>query len=177
MAIDFANNHLDEVNRMLQKTAIDLKYKYYNINRLADIQLSAHEDTWSNINIVSINEGKVVGLIKVKFSNPYKSAELSIMSTGDYIFFITDVSEVIRMLFGVYKTPRISFMVLIGNPVENFYDKMIVNLNGRIWGHSKKSALAMDGEICDMKHYEIILEDYLQSKYYQKVKEENLSGH
>jgi hypothetical protein len=166
--IDFANNHIPDVNKILQKTAIDLKYKYYNVSRFADIVINPSEDTWSGINFVSIYENVITGFIKVKFTNPYRAAELSMFNTISNLVFMQDVREVIIMLFNVYKVPRISFSVLIGNPVEQVYDKVIGSFGGRIWGKSRKATLAMDGEVCDMKHYEILYEDFLQSKVYQR---------
>ncbi len=163
--LDFANNHIDEVNNLLQRFSVDKRYKYFNVGGSMDLVFEPDKNTWSRVTFVSLNEeGVVSGLIKLSFDAPYRQCLLSISNSVGNIWFMKDVEEVIKRLFIDYQTPRIHFVCLIGNPAELFYDRVIGKVGGSIIGIGKKAGSAMDGEICDVKYYEILLEDYLRIK-------------
>ena len=51
---------------------------------------------------------------------------------------------------------KITFSVVVGNHIENAYDKFINKFNGRIVGIKEKECLLSDGNFYDLKMYEII---------------------
>lgn len=55
---------------------------------------------------------------------------------------------------------KITFSVVIGNPTEKFYDKMINRYGGRVIGIFKKDTILPDNKLYDLKFYEIFKEDY-----------------
>ena len=163
--LDFANNHKEKLEKLLQIASSDLKYKYYNVSRYGSIIFEIETSTWNKVSFVSLNDkNEVKGFISVSFDNPYRSASLTMFNTEDNMNFLFDVKVLIKKLFTIYKVPRIHFSVLIGNPIEYIYDREVLKLGGRMWGISEKSILALDGEICSQKHYEILRENYTKLK-------------
>ena len=59
---------------------------------------------------------------------------------------------------------RIEFNVVCGNPIEKSYDRMVKRFGGRIVGTRKRVAKLLDNQIYDDKIYEILREDYLESR-------------
>ena len=56
------------------------------------------------------------------------------------------------------------FSVIIGNPIEPKYDRLIEHYGGRIVGINKEHVMLPDGELYDMKFYEIFRTDYLEHR-------------
>ena len=63
---------------------------------------------------------------------------------------------------------KLNFSVVVGNPIEKSYDKLIKRYGGRIVGTREKETTLVDGNLYDVKMYELFREDYLKSK---RVKE------
>lgn len=75
-----------------------------------------------------------------------------------------DVGQVLRDIFEKFKFNKLTFSVVIGNPIEKSYDKMISKYDGRIVGIYEKETKLIDGEYYDVKLYEITRKSYLESK-------------
>ena len=56
-----------------------------------------------------------------------------------------------------------NFSVVIGNPIEESYDKMIAKYGGRIIGIYKEDVKLTDGEYYDLKTYEILASEYFDA--------------
>ncbi len=56
--IELANSHEEEVNKMLIKTSMDLKYKYYHYG-FAKLKYEPKIETWEGIDFVSLDNGEV----------------------------------------------------------------------------------------------------------------------
>ena len=162
--LDLAVNHIDGLNKLFRECALDPKYKYFYTDGYAQLTYEPKKDTWNRMDFVHIDEdSNVKGYIKVVISRPYPKVTLGMMSKGTGLEFLGDVKEVITKLFKEHGTPRIEWAVLIGNPAEKLYDRFVDRNNGRIVGTHTKYDITMDGEICDVKDYEIIREDYLEA--------------
>ena len=53
--------------------------------------------------------------------------------------------------------------MIIGNPIEKSYDKMINKYGGRIVGIYKEDVKLIDGEYYDKKLYEILASEYFET--------------
>jgi hypothetical protein len=158
--LDLANNHLDDMNRLTKLAATDIKYKYLNFDSYAMIEYTPLKDTWKGIHYVSINgSGEVTGYIKVSIERPYPRAQIVIMNTKGLVF-MADLLTLVEKLFNESLFPKLTFSVLIGNPAEKIYDRFIANHGGRVVGIYKKHETNLIGEICDLKLYEILKEDF-----------------
>ena len=161
--IDFANKYVDKVNDFLMKTSMDIKYKYFHVDNYSKITYEPEKTTWSKIDFVYLNEKKeVTGLIGVKLERPYPVANITMIHDGGGFDFIIGVKQLIKKLFIDFNIPKITWSVLIGNKAEVLYDRFIIRNGGRIVGIFHKHKMALDGEICDLKMYEMLREDFIK---------------
>ena len=63
---------------------------------------------------------------------------------------------------------KMEFSVVVGNPIEETYDKMIAQYGGQITGVKHKHVRLLDGNYYDYKEYEIFREDYIKAKESRK---------
>ena len=75
-----------------------------------------------------------------------------------------DLLQVLKDIFKKFAFNKLSFEVVVGNPVESFYDKIVSQHGGRIVGTHKQDTRLMDGKLYDIKHYEILKENYFGAK-------------
>jgi RimJ/RimL family protein N-acetyltransferase len=160
--IDLAIRHKDEVEDLLQLTAFDLKYKYYHSSGYANLTYKPSEYTWAGTEFVFIDKhGKVTGFINLSISNPEYNATISIFNVGGGgLSFLTDLAELCDRMFCEFNINKLSWSLLVGNPAEKLYDRFISQHGGRVVGIKKKHNTSMARELCDVKMYEILKEDY-----------------
>jgi RimJ/RimL family protein N-acetyltransferase len=84
------------------------------------------------------------------------------------IVFGRDVLTALKDVFEKYGFGKICFCVVIGNPVEKTYNKLVKRYGGRAVGTFRQDTRLMDGKLYDVKHYEILAEDYFNSKKLKK---------
>lgn len=155
-SLELQNNFLD--------TFYDDKYKFYHDGYSSEYTPST--DNWGQHEFVSIDSyGDVIGYIAYSIDrNSYSIDRLRIINFSDNrIIFGKDVITVLNNAFTKYNFRKLTFCVFIGNPIEKSYDKLINKYGGRIVGYYKKHERLSDGELYDMKMYEIFREDYIKS--------------
>lgn len=157
--LGLANNYLDDMNRLTQLVATDLKYKYLSLDSYAMLEYTPKKDTWKGMDFVSIDRGEITGFIKVNIERPYSRASLTVMNSKGLVF-MDDLLILIKKLFNEFLIPKLTFSVLVGNPAEGLYDRFITHHGGRIVGTYKKHETNLIGEVCDLKMYEILREDF-----------------
>ena len=156
----------DLLRYKFHETWFDDKYKYYN----ADVfysDLVIETDTWNKHQFVSVTEsGKVVGYIAYSINRQTHSAHsLEIINfTDDKIRFGLDLGQALIDIFEKFRFNKLNFTVVIGNPIEKSYDKLIEKYGGRIIGVSRQNARLIDGLIYDEKLYEITSSEYFSKK-------------
>lgn len=94
---------------------------------------------------------KVCGLAAINFY------DLNFTFSKDFYIFLTD-------LFNKYKFNKIEWCVVIGNPAEKMYDRIVKKYGGNIVGVKHQSTILHDGILYDEKFYELFREDYLKHK-------------
>lgn len=77
--------------------------------------------------------------------------------------FGVDLVKALKDIFEKYKFRKLNFNVVIGNPIEKSYDKMIKKYGGRIIGTYKEDVKLIDGEYYDTKLYEILASEYFNA--------------
>ena len=128
--------------------------------------LQIDTDTWNRHQFVSLDkEGNVIGYISYSISRADNSAHsLSIMNFSDNkVVFGMDLGQALKDIFEKYKFRKLNFIVVVGNPIEKSYDKMIKKYGGRIVGTYKEDVKLIDGEYYDKKSYEILASEYFSS--------------
>lgn len=159
-----AFNYAEELKKKMATTWFDEKYKYYNDTYYSDLKID--NETWSRHQFVSIDkDGNIIGYIEYSVDRQTYSCDgLSIINfTDNKTIFGMDLGHALTDIFEKFKFRKLVFAVIIGNPIEKSYDKMINKYGGRIVGVYKQHTKLIDGEYYDKKVYEIMREDYLKS--------------
>lgn len=161
----FAQNHERELQRKMRETWGKEKYWYYHrcsYFSLADVK----EDTWNDTQFVSLNSsGEVIGYLGYGIDRECRYVTyLAIINFTDDISFGIDVMTMIKDIFEKYQYRKIVFSVIIGNPIEPKYDRLIEKYGGRVVGTYKEHAMLPDGQLYDEKLYEILRTDYLEHR-------------
>ena len=156
-----AIKYRDQLENVQYDTWFNDKYKYWNSDVFYG-SMQIDTDTWSRHQFVSVNNGVVIGYIEYSISRTSNSvSSLSIMNFSDNkIVFGKDLIQALEDIFEKYKFRKINFSVIIGNPIEKSYDRMIKKYGGRIVGIYKDDAILIDGKCYDRKLYEILASEY-----------------
>lgn len=75
-----------------------------------------------------------------------------------------DLGQALTDIFEKFRFNKLKFSVVIGNPIEKSYDRMIQRYGGRIVGIFRQDTRLIDGNLYDVKDYEILRSEYLASK-------------
>ena len=59
---------------------------------------------------------------------------------------------------------NINFLLVIGNPIEKMYERLVKKYNGRVVGIRKSHTKLIDNKYYDVKEYEVFREDYLKTR-------------
>ena len=164
--LDFAFKHLDEIKALHINTWYKERYKYFNYHPFYEVP-KFEEGTWNEHGFVSLNNsGDVIGLIHYSINRSSEIVTgLSIINYTEDITFGKDVIQAIEDIFEKYNFRRLSFDVVVGNPIEKTYDRLILKYGGRIVGTERQKAKLYDGKYYDVKLYEVLKEDYIKMRY------------
>ncbi len=89
--------------------------------------------------------------------------------------FAVDVYRAIKDIFDRFNFRKLIFSVVVGNPTEKQYDRLIQKYGGRIVGIYKQDVKLIDGHYYDLKIYEILQQDYIDKKTVRDNTEETHS--
>lgn len=159
--LDLALNHEAELKAKMRNTWFNEKYQFYHGNNCTDLTLSS--DTWNDHQFVSVNsKGEVIGYISYKIDRTasYCYCFGAISFSVDTLTFGNDLRRVISNIFSKFNFNKINFNVVIGNPAEKSYDKLIKRYGGKIVGIFREDFRGMDGKLYDVKSYEILKKEF-----------------
>lgn len=148
-------------------TWMEEKFMYYHDSWYSEPPIA--DNTWDKHQFVSVNSNnEVVGYIHYKvYRNTNDCDTLGIMcfsdDVHDRICFGMDVGKAMTDVFEKFGFRKLSFRVVIGNPIESTYDRLVEKYGGRIVGIQKKEVKLMNGEYYDSKIYEILASDYFNT--------------
>ena len=167
-----AIKYKEQLEKLQYGIWFDEKYKYWNCDVYYDT-LNIENNTWNKHQFVSVVNEKVLGYIAYNVSRADNSVYgLSIMNFSDNkAAFGMDLGQALKDIFEKFNFRKLNFTVVIGNPIEKSYDKMIKKYGGRIVGIKKEDVKLIDGKYYDRKIYEI-----LASEYFSENKEEIING-
>ena len=164
--LELAIIYEEKLRNRLNQTWFDEKYMYYELGGYHS-EFVIDKDTWNRHQFVSIDcRGIVIGYIDYNIDRQtYSACHLTAINfTDDIMTFGADLRKAVIDIFEKFKFNKLSFSVVIGNPIEKSYDKMIEKYHGRIVGIKKDEARLMDGNLYDVKMYEILRKDYSSSQ-------------
>lgn len=165
--LKLAYTYKDKLNIEFQKIVYKDKYKFYNSDNYWNYNLKPSEDSWNDIELVSVDEqDNVIGYFRAGISRTSdKISSLGIINFyNTNMVFSKDLYQFLIDLFEKYNFRKIEFTVVIGNPIEKMYDKYTKKYGGSIIGVKRASTKLHDGKYYDVKYYEIFREDYLRCK-------------
>lgn len=165
--LDVAINYEDQVRERFRSVWFKEKYKYWNATSYYE-DWNPVESTWTDHQFVSVRDGIVIGYISYCIDRADGDVvhSLNIINfekrpSGTFALYC---GHAIRSIFEKYGFRKLNFYVIVGNPIEKTYDKMIERYGGRIVGIKKKNSRLIDGKYYDEKLYEIMREDYMEAK-------------
>lgn len=163
--IDLAISHKEELTSLYRKIWFNEKYKFYNCaNYYDDLKVTAN--TWDMHQFVSLDkEGHVIGYIayginRIAYSVNSIGAINFSNNKYDKFTFGKDAGTIIKEIFTKFHFNKINFDVIIGNPIEESYDRMVKKYGGRIVGIREKEEMLFDNKLYDEKEYEILSENF-----------------
>ncbi len=164
--LDLAINHEEELRMKFRSTWFTEKYKFWNCaNFYEERQLA--ESTLNEHQFVSLNDnGEVIGYIGywIDRENDLVDGLNIINFTENRVTFGIDVGNALRDIFEKFHFRKLNFSVVVGNPIENTYDRLIDKYHGRIVGVQEKQVRLIDGQFFDKKLYEILADDYFNGR-------------
>jgi hypothetical protein len=159
----------DILYKYKSKIAFDERYKFYEYDTYVDYDIITDRNSWECIQLVSVdNNDNIIGYFKADINrHVYYVCGLAIINftPKTNLIFAKDLKQFFLDLFNKYNFNKITFRVVIGNPIEKMYDKLVSNYGGRIVGIYKNNTKLWDGKIYDVKLYEIMKEDFCIFKY------------
>lgn len=168
--LDLALNHVEELKSLFRKIWFDDKYKFYNFDMYyADVEICTN--TWESHQFVSVDgEGNVIGYIGYTINRQTLNANnLEIINFTDDIYtFGSDMKKAFKDIFEKFRLHKLSFSVVVGNPIESQYDRLIEKYGGRIVGIQKAQTKLIDNKYYDVKLYEILADQHYNAKALRK---------
>lgn len=164
--LEHAIKYQDILRIKFRETWFNERYKFWNsANYFEDF--TAQDSTWVEHQFASVRNGEVIGYIGYKINRADGDAvyALSIINFEESpsATFSLDLGKALKNIFEKYNFRKLTFSVIVGNPIEKAYDKMCERYGGRIVGTLKENVRLFDGKYYDEKLYEIMREDYFNN--------------
>lgn len=170
--LDLAMEYEESIQKAFRKTWLNDKYKFFNY---APSYGKIYLDNTTHMEHAFVSMDKdenVIGFIRYSINRDTHAAiDLIIINFGgNDLIFAKDLLVTIKDIFEKFNFNKLNFSVIIGNPVEKHYDRLIERFGGRVIGISKDDVKLHDGKIYDRKLYEISYDEYVSSKNLRKIK-------
>ena len=164
--LEVAIKYADELKEKMYDIWFKDKYKYYNFcTYYQDIELDG--ETWNKHEFVSVSKKEgVIGFIcsEVNRQANYCFGLGAVNFSEDKMTFGRDLGKALTDIFEKFNFNKLKFSVVVGNPIEKSYDKMIQKYGGRVVGIFREDARLIDGNLYDVKQYEILRSDYIRAR-------------
>jgi hypothetical protein len=164
--LDNAIKYENELKEKFIDVWYDNDYKYYFENDWRS-EFEIPKNDYEQRSFVSLDkDNNIIGYISYNISRHASTAYAfnAINFSKNKFVFGKDLYNVIDDIFCKFNMNRLEFDVVVGNPAEKSYDKMVEKYNGRIVGTKRQSIKLIDGRLYDEKLYEILKDDYLSFK-------------
>lgn len=156
----------DQLIKKHHEIWFDDKYTYWNNGNYWE-DLTVNADTWNDHQFVSIYNGEIIGYIAYSINRSANYAySLGALKYSNHFSatFSLDLGRVLQDIFEKFHFNKLKFSVVIGNPIEASYDKLIDRYGGHIVGIQKDDVRLQDGKLYNKKLYEIMSEEYFRAK-------------
>ena len=165
--LDVAIRYQDQLVDKFRSVWLKERYKFWAGTSYFD-DWQPINSTWVDHQFVSIRNGKIIGYIGygINRSDGDIAHDLNIINFEDdpSMTFAMDLGKALTDIFEKYNFRKLNFYVIVGNPAEKAYDKMIKRYGGRVVGYRKENTRLFDGKYYDDKLYEVMREEYFRKK-------------
>jgi len=164
--LKYAKPYEEQVKKLFAETTFDMFYKYMTLSVYRE-EHKIPDSTWEGHHFVSLQGEQIIGYISywIDRQSDIVSGIHIVHFEKKYPFtFSRDVITTIKDIFEKFHFRKINVSVVIGNPIERCYDRLIKRAGGRIVGIKKKDVKLIDGQYYDQKLYEILAENYYKAK-------------
>lgn len=163
--LKLAYPYQDALNTVWQSCIFQEKYQYYNVGNWWEYKVNLDSSSWENIQMVSVGvSGEILGYFVAnidRLSN--KVSNVGAINFGKVNFvFSKDFFQFLTELFTKHLFRKVEWMVVVGNPAECLYDKIIAKYGGRVVGIRRDSVITADGVVRDEKEYEMSRRDFME---------------
>lgn len=157
--------YADQIPKLYQGVWFNDKYKYYNYNSYWHT-FTVEDKTFDWHEFVSVDaSGQVIGYIHYYIDrNTLNCMRFGAINFTDNPLFGKDLLQVIKDIFERFNFHKLSFGMVVGNPIEKTYDRLVEKYGGRITCIEKEETKLDDNKYYDVKRYEILREDYLRAR-------------
>ena len=164
--LDIAINYADQAKHKFRSIWFNEHYKFWAGSNYFD-DWNPIESTWVDHQFVSVRNGEIIGFIGYAIDRAAGDVvhDLNIINfeTKPSVTFAVDLGRALTNIFEKFNFRKLSFYVVVGNPIEKSYDKICEKYGGRIVGVKRKNIRLIDGKYYDEKLYEILKEDYMET--------------
>ena len=168
MSIVNAKLYEEEIRRKMWEIAYEPEYQYY-FGDTSRNNFEIQEDSIGSVNrafaVLDADE-KLIGVISYNMDTTAKVAmwfgAINFSGTSaSKLTFSKALYQVITDCFIKFGCEVIEWRVIRGNPVEKGYDRVCARVGGKIAGVLHRRAFDLQGNVHDVKIYEILREDFL----------------
>lgn len=162
--LKLAFSYQEKLNQAWQEIVFKEKYQFYNFDSYWNYKIALDEHSWNKIQMVSVDKNdNILGYLSASINRDVgKASSIGIINFGEInITFSRDLYTFLTDLFTKHHLNKIEWSVVIGNPAELMYDKIVEKYGGRVVGVWKESTRTADGTLRDVKDYELFRTNYL----------------
>lgn len=157
------NDYSNDIEKFILNCENEEYLKYW-VNSTYFSSFSSSKSSHGEIGRAILDrDDNLLGYIKAGIDREYRTVEsLAFINTTKKpnLTFAKDSYKFIIELFTKYNFLKIKFFVVVGNPAESIYDRLIEKLNGRVVGIFKEDVMLYDYKYYDIKHYEILKSNF-----------------
>jgi hypothetical protein len=169
--LKLAYPYQDALNQVWQACVLQEKYQFYNPVNFWSYTIDLSNSSWDSIQMVSVdNDDGILGYFTAYIDRiSRKVSNIGAINFGTLsITFSKDFYQFLIELFTKHHFRKVEWNVVIGNPAERMYDKIVAKYGGRIVGVRRESTTTADGVLRDEKLYEIFQCDYFERQANRK---------
>jgi len=163
--LDLAINHAPELQAKYRASIFDERYKFYRRTPGGDFFLPITDNSRDGLQFVSLDESGVIGYLSVKVNRLTKTGyeiEAIHFSPKQNPIFTQDMFDFFSALYSTFGLNRLVWSVIVGNPAEAFYDRLVDYFGVRVVGTFKDDVMLYDGQLYDLKYYEYFKDDFMR---------------
>jgi len=163
--LEYAKPYEDQVKKLFTDATFDMYYKYADLTVYRE-ERKIPDSTWEGHHFVSMQGDQIIGYIAYyidRITNAVTALYIRHFEKKHPCEFGRDVMTALKDIFEKFHFRKISFSVVIGNPIEKCYDRLVKRAGGRIVGIKKQEVRLIDGRLYDLKLYEVLQEDYFNA--------------